>query len=135
MSNSDKTEEIVRTFLETLNSGELGRLRQMFHAEAVWEVMPTGIPGVGKHQGRDFIIDEFLTPVRELFEPGSPKIEVDRVIGQDDVAAVELRANGPMRNGKQYSNKYCYIFEIMDGLVYVIREYMDSYYISTIVAD
>lgn len=133
MTTSEQNAQIVRTFLETLSTGELERVRPLFHPNAIWKVMPKGIPGEGEHVGRDYIIDEFLAPVRGMFNPGEPKVEIDTLIAQGDLVAVELRGFGHFKNGKEYNNTYCWFFEVRDGMVYSIHEYMDSLYIKNLV--
>lgn len=134
MSATKTNEQIVRDFLATLSTGKLERVRPLFHPNAIWKVMPKGIPGEGEHVGRDFIIDEFLAPVRGMFDPGEPKVEIDTLISQGGLVAAELRGFGRMKNGKEYHNSYCWFFEIRDGLVYSIHEYMDSLYIHNLVS-
>ena len=133
MTTSDENAQIVRTFLETLSTGELERVRPLFHPDAIWKVMPKGIPGEGEHVGRDYIVDEFLAPVRGMFNPGEPKVEIDTLIAQGDLVAAELRGFGHFKNGKEYNNTYCWFFEVRDGMVYSIHEYMDSLYIKNLV--
>jgi hypothetical protein len=128
-------EQAVITFFETLSTGELERVRPLLHADCAWQVMPTSIPGAGTHRGRDVIIDEFLAPVRGLFEPGDPKVIIDTVISKGDLVAVESRGVGKLKNGKAYNNTYCWMIEVKDGLIHTIREYMDSYHVSTLVDD
>ena len=133
MTTSDENAQIVRTFLETLSTGELEQVRPLFHPDAIWKVMPKGIPGEGEHMGRDYIVDEFLAPVRGMFNPGEPKVEIDTLIAQGDLVAAELRGFGHFKNGKEYNNTYCWFFEVRDGMVYSIHEYMDSLYIKNLV--
>ena len=133
MTTPEKNAQIVRTFLETLSTGELERVRPLFHPNAIWKVMPKGIPGEGEHVGRDYIVDEFLAPVRGMFNPGEPKVEIDTLIAQGDLVAAELRGFGHFKNGKEYNNTYCWFFEVRDGMVYSIHEYMDSLYIKNLV--
>jgi hypothetical protein len=133
MSAADKNEQLVRSFFETLSTGDLERLRPLLHKDATWRVMSRGIPGAGVHTGRDFIIDQFLAPVRGLFEPGDPKVDIDTIIGKGNLVAVETKGRGRLKNGKDYNNLYAWMIEIKDGKIYELREYMDSHYITTIV--
>ena len=133
MTTSEENAQIVRTFLETLSTGELERVRPLFHPNAIWKVMPKGIPGEGEHVGRDYIVDEFLAPVRGMFNPGEPKVEIDTLIAQGDLVAAELRGFGHFKDGREYNNTYCWFFEVRDGMVYSIHEYMDSLYIKNLV--
>ena len=125
-----KNEKLVRNFFKTLSSGNLEKLRPLFHEKATWKVMATGIPGEGERKGRDNIIDKFLGPVRGMFVPGDPKVHIDRIICQGSVVAVEGRGLGKFKDGRPYSNRYAYVLELKGGKVYNFREYMDSYYVS-----
>jgi len=133
MTTPETNAQIVRDFLKTLSTGDLERVRPLFHPDAIWKVMPKGIPGEGEHVGRDFIIDEFLAPVRGMFDPGEPKVAIDTLIAQGKLVAAEIRGFGHMKNGKEYNNSYCWFFEVRDGMVYSIHEYMDSLYIHNLV--
>ena len=135
MAKETKNERLAREFFEKLSSGDLEQVRPCFHKKASWIVRSDGIPGAGVHQGRDYIIDEFLAPVRGLFEPGDPKIYVDRIFGKGDLVAVQSKSLGTMRNGKKYENNYAWILQFKDGKIIELSEYMDTYYVSTLVND
>jgi len=128
-----KNEQIVRKFFETLSSGDLEKLRLQLHENATWGIMGTGIQGAGDKHGRKEIIDDFLGPIRGgLFEPGDPKVVIQNLVVQGPYAAVEAKGLGKMKNGKQYDNRYAFFLEIKDDKVFTLREYMDSYYVSTL---
>ena len=126
-------EQAVIDFFATLSTGDLEKIRARFHKDAIWKVMPTGIPGAGEHIGRDFIVDSFLAPVRGLFIPGDPKVIIDNIISKGNQVAVETRGVGTLTNGKKYNNTYCWVIVVQDGLIYRVREYMDSHHVSTLV--
>ena len=125
-------EKLVRTFFETLSTGNLDRLRPLLHEQATWTVMATGIPGAGEKKGHKAILDEFLGPVRGLFVDGDPKVHVERLISKGPVVAAEARGVGHFKNGKEYLNRYAFFIEIKDDKVIALQEYMDSYYVSTL---
>lgn len=133
MADVQANEQLIRDFFTTLSSGNLEKLRGMLHPEASWTAMVREVPGAGRHAPRDVIIDEFLAPVRGLFEEGDPKVEIDNLFGAGAMVCAETRANGRLRNGKNYNNIYCWVFEVRDAQVYAIREYMDSHYVMGIV--
>jgi len=128
----NRNEKIVRTFFETLSSGDMERLRPLFHEQATWTGMVTGLPGAGEKKGRKAIIDDFLVPVRGMFVDGDPKVLIEHLILQGPYAAVEARGVGRFKNGKEYLNHYAFIIEIKDEKIFALREYMDSYYVSTL---
>jgi ketosteroid isomerase-like protein len=124
-------EEFVRSFFETLSSGDLDRLASFFDAESAWTVCATGIPGAGTHQG-SAIIEEFLRPVRGMFEPGEPKVELTNLLAAGRWVAVEARGRGRFRNGPRYENRYSFWVEVDGQKIRTIREYMDSHYVATL---
>jgi len=128
-ANESRGEFLVRQFFETLSSGDFEALRPLLHADGSWEVTSQSIPGAGITKGRDKIIDEFLAPVRDLFEPGDPKVVMLRMFGKGEWVAAETEAIGMLSNGNEYHNRYVWVVEIRDDKIYVLREYMDSHYI------
>ena len=133
MSALEKNEQLVVDFFNTLSTGDLEKVRPLLHKDASWLPMVSGIPGEGIKKGRDVIIDDFLGPVRGMFEPGDPKVHIDNILSKGDTVVCETRGTGKMKNGKDYNNVYCWVIELKDGLIYAIREYMDSYHVSTLV--
>jgi len=128
-SSAATNAERVREFFETLSTGDLEALRPLIHPDGSWEATGKSIPGAGITRGRDRIIDEFLAPVRGLFVPGDPKIEIVRLFSEGPWVAAETEAHGTLSNGKPYDNRYAWIIEIKDGKVFALREYMDTAYI------
>ena len=128
-----EAERVVINFFNTLSTGDLEKLRETMHPDAAWNVMVT-VPGAGSHKGRDTIID-FLGPIRGQFMPGDPKVNIDRVISKGDIVAVESHSSGHFKNGTEYKNNYCWFVIVKDGKVFEIREYMDSYHVSTLKID
>jgi ketosteroid isomerase-like protein len=43
-----------------------------------------------------------------------------------NVVIVEERMRATLANGRHYDNDYCFVFELEDGLIKVMREYMDT---------
>ena len=124
-------EQPVLDFFEVLSSGDLEKLRGFYHDASVWEPKVKNIAGAGKHIGMD-IIDKFLAPVRGMFNPGDPKVHVhamfSRVDGSGTWVCVESNSTGTTMDGKVYDNDYCWVFEISNGKIDAMREYMDSHY-------
>ena len=86
-----------------------------------------------RDENDEAIVDEFLAPVRGIFEDGDPKTFVDNIFGKGNIVCAETHGKGKLRNGNDYANLYCWVIEIRDDQIYAIREYMDSLYVSKIV--
>jgi ketosteroid isomerase-like protein len=133
MATAEQNEAIVRNFFAVLSTGHLENIRKTLHPEASWTPMVKNVPGAGVHKPRDVIVDQFLAPVRGLFEDGDPKVKVNNIFCKGSLVCAETRALGKMKNGNTYDNLYCWVVEVRDGLIYALREYMDSAYIQSIV--
>lgn len=127
---SNENERVVLNFFATLSTGDLEAVRVLLHENATWKPMVNDIPGAGTHVGRKGIVDEFLMPVRGMFKPGDPKIVVNTIASNGPLVITETMGLGTVADGRPYENRYCWAFEIKDGLVFAIREYMDSLYVS-----
>ena len=127
---SNASEKLFLQFFETLSSGDLEKVRALFHDEAVWDVQVKGIAGEGSHRGKKAIIDEFLAPVRGMFKPGDPKVQILSVASQGDLVIGEAHGRGTFTDGRPYENLYAFAIEIKDGKVWRLREYMDSFYVA-----
>jgi ketosteroid isomerase-like protein len=126
--------DVVRRFFDTLGTGDYAAIGEFFTDESIWMVndVARGLPA---QQGRKGIIDDFLQPIRAgLFEPGDPKIEIRRLIGEDDWVVAETTARGMLLNGNHYENQYVFIIQVAGDTVRFLREYMDSDYAHSISA-
>jgi ketosteroid isomerase-like protein len=133
MPGVERNEQLVREFFATLSTGDLEALRPLIHRDGSWEVMARSVPGAGRTDGGDAVIDEFLAPVRGMFVPGDPKIDVMRTFGAGDLVCAETEATGQLVNGNPYHNRYAWVIEIKDDTVCHLREYMDTAYIQSVV--
>jgi ketosteroid isomerase-like protein len=133
MSQAEHNEDLVRNFFAVLSTGDLEKIRATLHPDASWTPMVKNIPGAGVHRPRDVIVDEFLSPVRGMFEEGDPKTTVNNIFCKGDLVCAETRALGKLSNGNVYDNLYCWVIEVRDDSIYAIREYMDSQYVNSVV--
>jgi ketosteroid isomerase-like protein len=123
-------EQAVLDFFETLSTGDLTALAHHLHSDMSWEPMVRDIPGAGRHEGRDKVINEFLAPVRGTFRAGDPKVHVDAMVSDGDRVMAETHATGQRADGRPYDNRYAWAFELREGKILNVREYMDSLYIA-----
>lgn len=133
----NESEALVIRFFERLDEGDLEGIRSLLHEDASWVAKLKSIPDFSEPTvGRDAVVDDFLNPIRGLFEPGQPKVDVLAVVGSDSQVMAETRGVGRVvRNGKEYDNDYAWAFEIRDGLIYAVREYFDGGYVQSVVFD
>ncbi len=131
--------ETVQQLYAAYASGDPERIRALLHPDVVW-VAPAGNAtqvalglgdpnDAGPPRGlndldRDAIVafmahdyPRFFADV--TFEPRS-------MIGEGDVVMTEHRMSATLPNGRTYVNDYCFAYEVLEGRVSSVREYMDT---------
>lgn len=122
-------EALVRDFFARLNAEDLEGIRALLTEDAAWLPMARDMPGAGEYRGRDVIVDGFLKPIRGLFEHGSPSNSIISMASNGSLVLTETHGAGKLQDGRPYDNRYAWAFEVRDGRIAMIREYLDSYYI------
>ena len=131
--------ETVQALYAAYATGDPDRIASLLHPDVIW-VAPAGnatqvalglgsADDAGPPQGlndldRDAIVafmahdyPRFFADV--AFEPRS-------MVGEGDVVLTEHRMSATLPNGRRYVNDYCFAYEVADGRVTAIREYMDT---------
>ncbi len=122
-----ENKKIVLGFVEALSSGNLDAVKAALADDATWWI-PGSLPVSGTHQGKKGIFEDFLGKAASLFQPNSLSIQVRNTIGEGDYVAVEWVARGKSAKGKNYENYYHLMFEVKNGKIQAIREYVDTLY-------
>ena len=84
-----------------------------------------GLP-VDMLETRDGIVTFLIEHVRKLFPQGA-QFEFTTVIAEGETVVFEQRMRASTVNGRDYDNRYCWIFEMEGARVRRIREYMDTF--------
>ena len=127
-------EQVVLDFFDRLNAEDLEGVRAILTEDATWIPQVRDIPGAGEYRGRDVIVDVFLAPIRSVFADGSPSNEILSIASGGSLVMLESHGTGSLADGRPYDNRYAWAFEVREGKVAAIREYMDSHYISRLFA-
>lgn len=71
--------------------------------------------------------------ITEFIANGFPRLFVADVAldfhgfyAEGDRVIVEETMTATLANGNRYSNDYCFVFELRDGVIHRVREYMDT---------
>jgi ketosteroid isomerase-like protein len=127
--SSAQSEDVVLRFFERLNAEDLEAVRALLTDDAAWLPQARDMPGAGEYRGRNVIVDDFLKPIRGLFATGSPSNRIVSMASNGSLVLVETHGTGHLQDGRPYDNRYAWAFELRDGKIAVIREYLDSHYI------
>ena len=124
---SAENKKVVLGFVEALSSGNIEATKAALADDATWWI-PGSLPVSGTHRGKKAIFEDFLGQAQALFQPNSISIQVRNAIAEGDSVAVEWVARGKSAKGKPYENYYHLMFEVKNGKIQAIREYVDTLY-------
>jgi uncharacterized protein len=135
--------EAERTLMGTLSSKQLvmhawqafasrdpSQVQAVFAPDAEWLAPPgnaTALALDGTHHliGRERIV-HFLTCEFGTVFAADVSIEFRGLYADGDTVVVEQRMQATLAHGGHYDNDYCFIFELQNGLIKRVREYMDT---------
>lgn len=122
-----ENKNIVLGFVEALSKGNLDAVSAALADDATWW-LPGSLPVSGTHRGKKGILEGFFGKAVPLFEPRTLSISVQNTIAEGDCVAVEWIARGKSAKGKSYENYYNVVFEVKNGKIQAVREYVDTLY-------
>jgi uncharacterized protein len=121
------------------STGNAEKISGLLHDEVVWTA-PAGNAtqvalGLGRPEDagpprgandldRDAIVAFMAHNFARIFAGADNNFRT--VVAEGEVVVVEHRLSATLPNGRSYVNDYCFVYEVRDGLVWRIREYMDT---------
>lgn len=131
----DANKVLVRDFFTAMGRGDRQGLEALLASDAHW-VIPRGAPAhAGTHVGRDRIIDIMLGAPRNMFAPGTTRMEFHAMIAEGEYVVVPARVTATTTQGRPYDNEYVFIFRIVGGLVTELHEHLDTRYVASVLHD
>jgi uncharacterized protein len=135
-TNSKQT---VMALYAAYASGDAEKIDGLLHDEVVWTAPAGNATQVALGLGRpedagpprgsnDLHRNAIVTFMAYNFARFFGDVENDfrTVVAAGEVVVVEHRLSATLPNGRSYVNDYCFVFEVRDGRVWRIREYMDT---------
>ena len=120
--------EAVRKFWEGLNDGDLDSQLELLADDAMFSV--TGTTGVsGDHRGVDGV-RAHLERFGSLIEPG-PRMNVVELIEEGDTVVCLSEGVMRSRTGREYNNRYAFVFKFDGRKISSITEYLDTVLVET----
>ena len=83
-----------------------------------------GAPDGSNNLGRDVIVQFMAHNFSRLFR--DVKNEFRSMVAEGNLVIAEHRLSAVLANGRNYVNDYCFAYEVRDGKISQIREYMDT---------
>lgn len=124
--------DLVLAYLDARKRGDFDGAFEMVSDDVDQRLMFEMPGSPGQWRGKEGL-RSFLANLRRLFPEGTT-VEVQTIHGSDNSVVAETINSGVTKDGKEYRNKYCYIYEISNGKISAVREYADSHYARSILA-
>ena len=124
MTDRSDPKAVVRDFLATFSRGDVDGVLAAMADDATWWVS-------GSLEGMSDTYDKarfgpLLRGATALYVEGALRITPTGMIAEGDKVAVEAEGHATMTSGRVYAPRYHFLFEIADGKVLRVREYMDT---------
>jgi uncharacterized protein len=131
--------DTVKSLYAAYASGDPQRIAELLHEDVVWIAPPgnatqvalglgraghAGAPPGTNTLGRALIVQFMACNFGRLFH--GVKNEFRSMLAEGDRVVAEHRLSAMLPNGRTYVNDYCFAYEVRDGKVREIREYMDT---------
>ncbi|MFD0364115.1 nuclear transport factor 2 family protein [Nocardia sp. GCM10030253] len=106
------------------------RIAPLFTPDIEWLAPPDNataraLDGTHHLIGRDRVVHFLTTEFPSVFA-ADRRVDFKALTAEGATVVVETRIRATLMNGRHYDNDYCFIFELSDGLIHRVREYMDT---------
>lgn len=119
---SGDIEAVIRRFMEIFSSGDVAGVVDAMDPEGTWWVAGT-MPISGTYSREEF--GRLLADVGSTCE-GPIVLDPKSFIVSGDLAAVETESFARTHAGKNYNNHYHFLFEVRNGKILRVKEYLDT---------
>ena len=122
---TEETRALIKTCYDTLPTGDRKKLASLFTDDIVW-YPPQSAP-IGVIEGPEAVAAELggATP-KKMFDMKTFRLTIHRMLADGDFAIVQHSISAQSKEGEQYDNEYCWVYECRDGKIAKIEEYADT---------
>ncbi|HWU06174.1 MAG TPA: nuclear transport factor 2 family protein [Streptomyces sp.] len=128
----DEAKATVRALLDALNQKDWERYGELLAPDVEYTIMGYELPGAGT-MDREATLKQ-LPAVLGLFADDSPRVEITQLIVEGSWVVAEAQGTGSFRDGTVYENRYSTTYEVVDGRIRTVREYMDTQHMANLLA-
>jgi ketosteroid isomerase-like protein len=127
---ASQSRAVVQAAWRAFAGHDAAQIAEFFTDDAEW-LAPVGNAtavalDVPSHMvGRDAIAHFIARDFPRLFAR-DVLVDMRGMYAEGDRVVVEETMRATLANGRAYANDYCFVFELRDGLIHRVREYMDT---------
>jgi ketosteroid isomerase-like protein len=117
---------LIRSYFDAISHGEAD-IADLFADEISWWV-PAGSDFGGLHEGKEAVMAFLAGGVGYYAEEAPMLITIEQIIAEDDWVACQFTIEATTASGKPYKNYYHFAFQIEQGKIRFVKEYLDTHY-------
>lgn len=122
MANLEENKALAKEFLKVMGDGDADTLMTFLSDDLEYWVAGN-LPMSGTHTKQ--ALKDMMAGVGGFF-PGGLRLQPVSTIAEGNSVALEAAGGGETVTGKKYDNRYHFLFEIENGKITKLREYMDT---------
>ena len=126
----DENKQHVIDLWKAFATRDAAQIRKYFKEDAVWIAPHNNATALALNAPSGFTSAEAIAQfiandVSKIFAR-DVTIDFKGIHAVGTIVIVEERMQATLFNGRHYDNDYCFVFELEDGLITAMREYMDT---------
>jgi uncharacterized protein len=127
---SADNEALIRHLYTEVGAGRAGPLVDHLADDVEWTIIGS-TPLSGVYRGRDEVVARLFGGLRARLS-GPVQFSFDRFITDGDRVVMEAHGHALTRDGRTYDNRYCVIFDVIEGRLQRIIDYVDTELVSAV---
>jgi len=120
----ENNKKLITNFMETFSSGDVDGILSYMSDSATWWVAGN-IEGISGEKGMK-PFREMLTGLSSLTKTGAIRLTPLAMTAEGNRVAVETESYSELSNGRVYNNLYHFLFEVEDGKIQKVKEFLDT---------
>ncbi|MBL4689723.1 MAG: nuclear transport factor 2 family protein [Nannocystaceae bacterium] len=126
-TQTEQNKATAARFLAAMESSDLPGLQALLSDDFAWWILgkPEYLATAGEHD-RDFLINFFKGSDTNF--PEGVSLKPSSMVAEGDKVAVEAEIKAVTAAGVSYNNSYHFMFEIRNGQITRMNEYMDTFH-------
>lgn len=116
--------EIVQAALDAVTRGDIDALMNTLADDVKWTFFGSH-RFAGTFHGKDALLTGLFAVIGEVLEDGI-RLDVRSISADGERVVVEAKGRARSKQGLEYNNDYCLVFDLADGRIRHVREYLDT---------
>ena len=117
--------DVIRAFVDALNRRDWERVGRLITPDFSYTIQSYHLPGAATPMDGETML-KVLPQMLALFDETGPQLEISRLVAEGTWVVAEAQGSGYFRDGSPYANRYANVYEVVDGRVRTLREYLDT---------